>query len=43
MAKFFKSLLLTVVGSIVTAIFIVLILVGTIAIIASAGEKKKLS
>ncbi len=40
MAKFFKSLLLTVVGSIVTAIFIVLILVGTIAIIASAGEKE---
>ncbi|WP_066632191.1 signal peptide peptidase SppA [Labilibacter marinus] len=40
MAKFFKSLLLTVVGSIVTAIFIVLLFVGVIASMASAGEKE---
>lgn len=40
MAKFFKSLLLTVIGSIVTAIFIVLIFVGVIASIASSSEKK---
>jgi protease-4 len=40
MAKFFKSLLLTVVGAIVTAIFLVLILVGIISSMASAGEKE---
>ncbi|WP_430934926.1 signal peptide peptidase SppA [Saccharicrinis sp. 156] len=40
MAKFFKSLLLTVIGSIVTAIFIVLIFIGVIASIASSGEKE---
>ncbi len=40
MAKFFKSLLLTVVGSIVTAVFIILIFIGVIAAIASSGEKQ---
>ncbi|GAF03428.1 signal peptide peptidase SppA [Saccharicrinis fermentans] len=40
MAKFFKSLLLTVIGSIVTALFIILIFFGVIASIASSGEKE---
>ena len=40
MAKFFKSLLLTVIGSVVTAIFIVLIFVGVIVSMASSGEKE---
>ncbi len=40
MAKFFKSLLLTVVGSIVTALFIILIFFLVIASIASSGEKE---
>ncbi len=39
MAKFFKSLLLAVLGSIVTAILIVLIFVGVIASIIASGEK----
>ncbi|TLX76894.1 signal peptide peptidase SppA [Labilibacter sediminis] len=39
MAKFFKSLLLTVIGSIITAIFIVLIFVAIIAGIAASGDK----
>ncbi len=40
MAKFFKSLLLTVIGSIVTAVLIILIFIGVITSVASSGEKE---
>ncbi|SMO50880.1 protease-4 [Saccharicrinis carchari] len=40
MAKFFKSLLLTILGSFVTALFIVLLFVGVIASLVASGEKE---
>ncbi len=40
MAKFIKSLLLTVVGSIVTALFIVILFFAVLAVIVSGGEKE---